>query len=90
MTRFRRHSLDAETQLDDRAGDEDDAAVSERDVMVMRTILRCRYPLPAADVDTRIAAHEKSGQPIPAMLALEILAAQEIRDDKPHRKRMDA
>ena len=35
MSRFRRHSLDAETQLDDRAADEDDAAVSERDVMVM-------------------------------------------------------
>ncbi len=66
-----------------------EALLAERDVMVMRTILRCRYPLPAADVDTRIAAHEKSGQPIPAMLALEILAAQEIRDDKPHRKRMD-
>jgi hypothetical protein len=62
---------------------------AESDERVLRTIVRCRYALPAETIDRRIAAVEKSSRPLDAMLALEVLAALDRPEDKRIRERMD-
>jgi hypothetical protein len=62
---------------------------AERDPRVVRTILRCRYPMPDAAVETALRGIEKSSKPAEAMLALEILAALDRAGDKAIRERLD-
>ena len=62
---------------------------AERDNAVLRTVLRARYPFPQEELDARIRPLERSERPVPAMLALEILAALDRADDPAIRARMD-
>lgn len=62
---------------------------AERDPRVMRTILRCRYEVPVAAVEACLRPLEKSQDPAEAMLALELLAAQDRADDKAVRERLE-
>lgn len=62
---------------------------AERDNAVLRTIIRARYPYPQDALDARIRGLERSEKPVPAMLALEILAALDRADDPAIRARLD-
>jgi hypothetical protein len=61
---------------------------AERNERVLRTVLRCRYPLRDDQFNARIALLEKSPRPLEAMVALEMLAALDRADDEAIRERM--